>query len=72
MTDARDADVKRPSGVVVFGWVAIFFCGLLAFINAALATEVGFRIFFLVCGALLAVIGVIVVVRWYAKARARG
>lgn len=60
----------RPSGARIAGWVATLFCAFLAFINAGLASEIGFRVFFLACGSLL-VLGVISMVsRWFREARA--
>jgi hypothetical protein len=62
VTEAR---TTRPSGVVITGWVAVLFCGALAFLNATIATEVGFRVFFLVLGAILVVGGICLIARWY-------
>jgi hypothetical protein len=67
MSETRST--KRPAGAVIFGWVAVFFCGLLSLLNAALATELGFRVLFIVCGVVLVAGGIILVSRWYRKAR---
>lgn len=69
MTDAPDARTKRPSGGVIAGWVAILFCGFLALLNAVIATDLGFRILFIVCGTILVVGGLIIIWRWYRKTR---
>lgn len=62
MTESSEARAKRPVGVG--GWVAVLLCGVLAFVSASMATEVGFRIAFLVLGAILAIGGVVLAVRW--------
>lgn len=58
----------RPSGARVAGWIATLFCAGLAFLNAALATEPSFRVFFIACGLALVVGVVSMVVRWYRNA----
>ena len=63
--NTHETSAKRPGGGVVAGWVAVFLAGILAFINATAATEVGWRVFFIACGAVLIVGGAILVARWY-------
>lgn len=57
--------VHRPGGVRVTGWVATLLCGALAFLNAALATEGGFVVFFVVCGTVLVGGCIGMIARWY-------
>ncbi|MFD7872314.1 hypothetical protein ACFV3I_17660 [Microbacterium sp. NPDC059771] len=63
--DQSPTTKAQPSGARITGWIATLFCAGLAFLNAALATEIAFRIFFVACGVVL-VVGVIsMVIRWY-------
>lgn len=72
---AMDGEVedhsRKPGGVRIFGWVSVFFCGLLAFLNASLATDVSFRVFFIVIGSILILGGTATVLRWYRRVKAR-
>jgi uncharacterized membrane protein HdeD (DUF308 family) len=63
--NVTEARTKRPSGAVITGWVAVLFCGALAFLNATIAAEVGFRVFFLALGTILVVSGICLIARWY-------
>ena len=64
----RDGQAKRPSGSQIVGWVAIVFCGLLAFVNAAtIASSDGMRAFLIVAGVVLIGIFVTLLGRWFFK-----
>lgn len=52
------------TGSRVLGLVCGLFCGIIAFMNAATATQAGFRIFFLICGIAIISGGVLLIRRW--------
>lgn len=65
MTEWRDGHAKRPTGSQIVGWVAMVFCGLLAFVNAAtIASSDGMRAFLIVAGVVLFGIFVTDLGRW--------
>ncbi|MBS0025460.1 hypothetical protein [Microbacterium paraoxydans] len=70
--DQRPTRVVRPSGARITGWIATLFCAFLAGSNAALATEIGYRVFFLACGSMLVLAVISMIARWYRDARAAG
>ena len=68
VTERREGQAKPPSGSQIVGWVAIVFCGLLAFVNAAtIASSDGMRAFLIVAGVVLIGIFVTLLVRWFFK-----
>ncbi|TFB74397.1 hypothetical protein E3O21_13500 [Cryobacterium flavum] len=68
VTERREGQAKRPSGRQIVGWVAIVFCGLLAFVNAAtIASSDGMRAFLIVAGVVLIGILVTLLGRWFFK-----
>lgn len=55
----------RMSGLSIFGIVIFAFNGLLAFMNAVMATELGFRILFIVAGVVMVGVAVLLLMRWF-------
>jgi drug/metabolite transporter (DMT)-like permease len=67
VTERRDGPAKRPGGSQIVGWVAMVFCGLLAFNAATIASSDGMRAFLIVDGVVLIGIFVILLGRWFFK-----
>lgn len=64
---SRNVATKRPNGGQIIVWIAIVFSGVLAFINASIATSGGMRLFLIVCGIVIMTVFVVIVGRWYFK-----